>query len=226
MLLDKSRKLLPKKLNGRVALNRFVFQHRLLKLWGFKKPLIHKTFSRITKIVAAVSFLLYFTGYQPTLAIPPVKRNIVHAAIQQQQTIDAASLSIVFNLPHPGYLTTSYNRWHPGIDIATGLGMPVRPVARGTVVETIFGFWGYGNHVIVDHPEGFRSLYAHMGRIFVQKGASVSAVTILGEVGVTGRTTGPHTHFELQRFGQYIDPQTVLPILPNLPLYTYLGDDN
>src|SRR5205823_5385158 len=93
-----------------------------------------------------------------------------------------------FDLPHPGYLTTPYSSYHPGIDIATGLGMPIHPIGKGTVVDVGFNFWGLGLTVTVDHGQGYKSLYAHMGKIYVNKSQQVSKADILGEVGLTGRT--------------------------------------
>ncbi|MBI4036489.1 M23 family metallopeptidase [Candidatus Daviesbacteria bacterium] len=137
-------------------------------------------------------------------------------ASEQQQEIVAEQFPNLA-LPHPGYLSTKFSPWHPGVDLATGLGMPVRPIAEGVVEEVNIWLWGYGNHVIVSHSRGLKSLYGHMGRIYVKKGQIVSQNTILGEVGLTGYTSGPHTHLEIQKDGQNIDPLTILPPVPSYP---------
>lgn len=170
---------------------------------------------KFTGVVLAILLLLYFTGYQPTLAIPPLRQAVAHAQTlsQQEQNINALTFGQAFNLPHPGYLTTAYSRWHPGIDIAAGLGMPVRPIAPGKVVEVSLGFLGLGHYVAVEHNQGIKSVYGHMGRIFVRAGSTVDQNSILGEVGLTGRTTGPHTHLEVTLNGQYLNPLTILPRL-------------
>lgn len=155
-------------------------------------------------------------GYQPILAIPPVSQNQVLAQNVQTQDIKAEELPQM-SLPHPGYLSTRFSRWHPGIDLATGLGMPVRPISEGEVGEVNFSFWGLGNHVIVTHPQGYKSIYGHMGKIYAKKGQFVNPVNILGEVGMTGWTSGPHTHLEIYKDDKAIDPLAILPTVQDYP---------
>lgn len=135
----------------------------------------------------------------------------------QKQEIKAEKFSQPVVLPHPGYLSTPYSKYHPGIDIAAGLGMPVHPITNGVVEEVNYGFFGYGNHVTLAHEEGIKSLYGHLSRIYVKKGQEVTSNNILGEVGITGRTSGPHTHLEITKDGQFIDPITILPEVPTYP---------
>lgn len=136
---------------------------------------------------------------------------LVFAEDTQKPEVLSSSFSKPVSLPHPGYLTTKFSSYHPGIDIAAGLGMPIRPIMPGIVEEVNFGFIGYGNHVIIAHTQGFKSLYAHMGRVFVKKGQTVDQNTMLGDVGLTGSTTGPHTHLEITKNDAHIDPLTLLP---------------
>ena len=162
--------------------------------------------------------IFYSLGLYPTFNFPPIAQAKVVAFEEQKYEILAETLTQPINLPHPGYLSTKFSAYHPGVDIATGLGMPVHPISDGIVTEVNFGFWGYGNHVILTHPDGFRSLYAHLGKVYVQKGQSVTAVSTLGEVGMTGRTSGPHTHLEITNNGEYIDPLTILPKIRDYPI--------
>lgn len=161
--------------------------------------------------------LFYFSGYQPTLAIPPLKQSIVKAEFSQEQIIQNSSFKDPFILPHPGYLSSSFSTWHPGIDIAIGLGMPIHPINSGKVVEVNFGYFGLGHFVVVEHEQGIKSIYGHMGRIFVKKNDLVTQNSILGEVGMTGHTSGPHTHLETTKNGEYFDPQLILPLLSKWP---------
>lgn len=179
----------------------------------------YQVFGRFTaKIVLGVFALFYLASYQPSISLPSFKPTIVFAQEPQQtQTITPAQSAIQFQLPHPGYLTTSFSNYHPGIDIATGLGMPIRPLTKGIVTEAGYNFWGLGLMVEVEHTGGFKSLYAHMGKIYVEKGKEVDVGDLLGEVGLTGHTTGPHTHLELSKDGQKIDPRPLLPELRNFP---------
>ncbi len=177
---------------------------------------------RLTKISSRLSILglvvLSLMGYYPTFAIPPIKQRVALAQESQQTgEVIAVAFPNPITLPHPGYLSTRYSPYHPGVDIATGLGMPVRAINPGIVEDVVFGFWGYGNHVFVSHQGGYKSMYAHMGRVYVKPGQEVTSETTLGEVGMTGWTSGPHTHLEITKEGKYIDPLTLLPELPNYP---------
>lgn len=142
----------------------------------------------------------------------------VQASTQEQKgEIIAESFSKPLVLPHPGYISTRFSSWHPGIDIATGLGMPIHSVTEGVITTVGRDFFGLGNFVEVLHQNGFRSKYAHMGRIYVKVGDKVTSENILGEVGLTGHTSGPHTHLEITRNGNYVDPQALLPEIPDMP---------
>jgi murein DD-endopeptidase MepM/ murein hydrolase activator NlpD len=96
-------------------------------------------------------------------------------------------------------------RFHHGVDLAASSGTPIRAIQAGQVVYS--GKMGnYGNTVIVEHQNGYRSLYAHALENHVQAGDVVSEGQILGLVGNTGRSTGSHLHFELQKDGTKINP--------------------
>lgn len=224
MYLWQIKNLLPKRLNEGVALNRLVSNITLQRLRGFKKQFKYLHFSRLSKVSLGTFVLLFLAGYQPAATFPPIKRSLVLAEeASYRQAIEGAKLSQPFILPHPGYLTTTFSSWHPGIDIATGLGMPVKPIAPGKVIDITYGIFGLGHSVTIEHEQGFKSIYGHMGRIFVKKEDVVSSSTTIGEVGMTGRTTGPHTHLELTRNEQYINPQTILPPLSDWPATAGLG---
>jgi len=98
---------------------------------------------------------------------------------------------------------------HKGIDIAAPAGTPIRAAQNGTVV---FSGWlrGYGNTIILEHSDGYRTLYGHASRMLVGVGERVSADQSIGEVGETGRATGTHLHFELQKGRQRLDPTELL----------------
>lgn len=190
---------------------------RAALIW--KLPKIKLRFlNKFTKLVIILLFSLSLLGYYPNLGYPPVKRSVVKAAYEQQGEVLAKSFSKPLVLPHPGYLTTRFSSYHPGIDIAIGLGMPIHPIIDGEVTIVGRDLFGLGNFVEVSHQNNFKSKYAHMGRIYVKVGDKVTSENTLGEVGLTGRTSGPHTHLEVTYEGNYIDPQTLLPEIPDLPL--------
>ncbi len=170
------------------------------------------------KIALGAIFLSFFLNYQPTLGFPPIKQNLAQAqAPEQSQSIDVKVLPFKFQNPHDGYISTRFSFFHPGVDIATPLNTPIHPVAPGIVTDTGYNYWGLGQTVTVDHEDGFQSLYAHMGKVLVKKGDRVKEEDVLGEVGLTGHTSGPHTHLQVSKNGKEIDPETLLPILSDHP---------
>jgi murein DD-endopeptidase MepM/ murein hydrolase activator NlpD len=102
------------------------------------------------------------------------------------------------------------NGFHPGIDYPAPAGAPVRAAGRGSVTFAGWDSGGYGNLVVIEHPQGVRSMYAHLARVGVRPGQSVVAGSLVGAVGATGFATGPHLHFELRLGTAAIDPLTAL----------------
>jgi murein DD-endopeptidase MepM/ murein hydrolase activator NlpD len=102
------------------------------------------------------------------------------------------------------------NGFHPGIDYPAPAGTRVGAAGRGRVVFAGWDTGGYGNLVVIEHPQGVRSMYAHLSRIFVGTGRWVVAGTAVGAVGTTGFSTGPHLHFELRQAGAALNPLTAL----------------
>lgn len=96
-------------------------------------------------------------------------------------------------------------RHHAGVDIRADRGDPVGAAAAGKV--TFAGeLGGYGKCVIMDHGNGYKTLYGHLSRIYVKSGQEVPQHHFIGRVGSTGRTTGPHLHFEIRRGKKVMDP--------------------
>jgi murein DD-endopeptidase MepM/ murein hydrolase activator NlpD len=102
------------------------------------------------------------------------------------------------------------NRFHPGLDFPAPAGTAVAAARSGRV--TWAGWWpgGLGNLVSVAHGGGVRTLYAHLSSIAVRRGQRVATGTLLGRVGSSGYSTGPHLHFELRLRGAALDPATGL----------------
>jgi murein DD-endopeptidase MepM/ murein hydrolase activator NlpD len=99
--------------------------------------------------------------------------------------------------------------FHAGIDIAAPMGSPIRACRAGKVV--IAGWQGgYGNAVVIDHGGGMGTLYGHQSSIAVAPGQVVTAGSVIGFVGSTGRSTGPHLHFEVRLGGNPVDPMPYL----------------
>lgn len=127
------------------------------------------------------------------------------------QSINALRSPFMYEKPVDGQISQGFSRYHRALDIAISLGTPIRPVGPGIVEFAGFEANGKGNVVIVDHGDGLKTLYAHMGKIFVGTGNMVGPDTALGTVGLTGHTTGPHVHFEVYDKGVAVNPLNLLP---------------
>ncbi|AJQ25523.1 M23 family metallopeptidase [Pelosinus fermentans] len=94
---------------------------------------------------------------------------------------------------------------HPGMDIANSMGAPVVVAADGVVVQS-GAAGGYGNMVQIDHGNGISTIYGHNSRIIVSVGQSVRKGQVISYVGSTGKSTGPHLHYEVRVNGNAVDP--------------------
>ena len=163
--------------------------------------------------------------YQREADAVAATENGLSALIQQKQAARASRSSSDPGLdgrvsgaglvwPVRGPVTSGFGyRWgrmHAGIDIGAGTGVPIRAAKGG---EVIFSgtMSGYGNVVIIDHGGGFTTLYAHQSRIAAGDGQSVGQGEVIGYVGSTGRSTGPHLHFETRVNGAARNPRNYLP---------------
>lgn len=125
----------------------------------------------------------------------------------------------LFLTPLRGRLTSPYGyrrdpftgvrTFHTGIDLAAPVGTPIKATLDGRIATTGYSAV-YGNYVIITHDGGYQSLYAHMHRIQVKRGQWVTQGGILGLVGNTGYSTGPHLHFSVYRNGKMVNPASLL----------------
>ena len=119
-----------------------------------------------------------------------------------------------FAMPTVGELSSGFGyRWgrlHNGIDIANDIGTKIRATRSGRV---IFAGWyyGYGNTVVIEHDQGYTTLYGHLNESIVRDEQYVQGGQVIAYMGNTGNSTGPHLHFEVQRNGAAINPYSVLP---------------
>lgn len=116
-----------------------------------------------------------------------------------------------FIWPAGGSLTQYFSWYHPGIDIANRSAPGVAASDGGIV---IVAGWpdssGYGNRIVIDHGNGYQSLYAHMSNIYVSAGETVTRGQLVGQMGSTGRSTGIHLHFEIHYKGVALNPLSIL----------------
>ena len=104
------------------------------------------------------------------------------------------------------------SKQHDGIDIGGSVnGQAADSIGGGKVTEVGYDENGYGNYVVVDHGDGYTSLYGHLQKATVKQGDTVSAGQQVGVIGSTGKSSGPHLHLRVHKNGQSIDPRTVIP---------------
>ncbi|ACI20825.1 M23 family metallopeptidase [Thermodesulfovibrio yellowstonii] len=131
------------------------------------------------------------------------------------------------SLPASGKITSPFGlrtdpidgklRHHNGIDIAVPEGTEIKPALSGKVVYSGYSN-GYGNCVIVEHENGIQTIYAHNSKNLVKVGDTVTADTVIALSGSTGRTTGPHLHFEVRKDGKPVNPVAMLNSLEKSPI--------
>lgn len=101
-------------------------------------------------------------------------------------------------------------RFHEGVDFASPIGNPIYVTGDGVVESVRYQFYGYGNTVVVDHGFGYKTRYAHMNSVDVAVGMRLKRGDKLGEVGKTGKSTGPHLHYEVIYKGKPVNPMHYL----------------
>jgi YD repeat-containing protein len=147
-----------------------------------------------------------------------------HWSVQLPESVSKSSLNTPAPMVWPtnGIITAAFGwrihpitgqrRMHRGIDIGAPTGAPILAADDGTVSYASWDDGGYGNLVEITHNDGGRTLYAHTNRILVRKGQRVRQGQLIAEVGSTGRSTGPHLHFEVQPDGKHAtNPMAFLP---------------
>lgn len=97
-------------------------------------------------------------------------------------------------------------KFHAGLDFTAPVGTPIYATADGVVKEAGYNAGGYGNRVVISHGYGYETLYGHMYRIKTRSGRKVRRGEVIGYVGSTGKSTGPHCHYEVHRSSNPVDP--------------------
>lgn len=103
---------------------------------------------------------------------------------------------------------------HPAVDFAGSMGNAIYAADNGVIVYAGWNDWGYGNVTVIDHGNGYQTLYGHQSAIKVSCGQSVLKGALIGLMGSTGRSSGPHLHFEMWYNSSHVNPHDFLPITP------------
>lgn len=160
--------------------------------------------NRIGVVLAAVTMV---TG---AFSLPVSAFGVVPGGINtlgQVIEIDVkTAVAIAYPVPENTGMSQGYHALHNGIDITAPLGSEVKAIEAGEVTLIANERGGYGRRVEITHENNKVSLYAHLGKIDVYEGDKVTPETTIGEIGLTGRTTGPHLHLEVRVDGHTINP--------------------
>lgn len=140
---------------------------------------------------------------------PYIARQVAVYSGPVPQGVGRSSGRLVW--PASGGITQGYRAYHRAIDIGSYTGNPVKAADSGYVAAAGWSNVGYGYYVVLDHGNGVQTLYAHLNRFFVNAGDSVGQGTVIGHVGSTGNSTGPHLHFEVIAGGVQQNPFNYLP---------------
>jgi murein DD-endopeptidase MepM/ murein hydrolase activator NlpD len=145
-------------------------------------------------------------GVMPKDAFTPA------SAVAEQLTPNAGAVSATGNFvwPTQGVITQRYSFFHKAVDIANRSGGNILAADSGSIVAAGWDTTGYGNHIVIDHGNGYMTLYAHLSLIQVQVGQTISRGSVIGQMGSTGHSTGTHLHFEIRHGGVQEDPLAFL----------------
>lgn len=155
------------------------------------------------------------------IEIASISKNVVTKIKEEKQeeekreksTINGVYISVV---PVQGNITSRYgareairDHAHRGLDIATKTGTPIKAASDGTIKYS-GTMSGYGNLIIISHGNGITTYYGHCSKLYKKEGEKVKAGDVIAAVGSTGRSTGPHLHFEIRKDGEYVNPAKYL----------------
>jgi len=190
---------------------------------------VRKKFSNIDKDLSTINNYLKARGIKPTFKGPEGGEadDDIISTDEISDFYDTYLKKIAYNIaytplgmPYHGRITSTFGHrenpfgganveTHKGLDIAAPFGSPVKAMAKGTV-EFAGLRGGFGNCIMIKHGNGFETLYGHLSKILVQVGQQINIGDQIGRVGSTGRSTGPHLHYEIHRYGEKINPQSFL----------------
>lgn len=150
----------------------------------------------------------------PEILRDPSKKDITaeNPSCADVKDMPQATGEFIWPSQHEALSGGNFREGHPGFDLSAPPGSAVYAADTGLVVFAGWSGLGYGNTILIDHGNGFRTLYAHLSQVSTYCGAQVEKSKIIGFSGSTGNSSGPHLHFEVRVPGGYINPVQVLPV--------------
>ena len=179
--------------------------NRYKDLTGYKNSeLIISTANKIDQITKQL--YIQSKSFDDIIELAKNKKDMLAAipAIQPVSNKDLSRMASGYGYRiHPIYKTRMF---HNGMDFSTKSGTPIYATGNGKIAKTRKSRRGYGNHVIINHGYGYKTLYAHMKKYIVKRGQKVKRGEIIGYVGNTGTSVAPHLHYEVHKDGKKINP--------------------
>lgn len=180
------------------------------RVGGFTRKLIRHIFEHkaVKKLLGTnIAFMLIAASFVPTNTFgstPDETNTILNSEVPIHTTVS------IQNPVETIKITQGYKFFHPGVDLDGNLGDPIKPIKSGKVEYADNEKFGYGTHIIIDHGNELKTLYAHLSKINVKTGDEVTTDTTIGLMGSTGHSTGSHLHFEVRDHGTPINPTKLL----------------
>jgi murein DD-endopeptidase MepM/ murein hydrolase activator NlpD len=192
----------------------------IIALWSYKKELkyVILAFLIILSLPIIAVAILTNTGLNiisDKIATTNIETNNIEIKNPVTGKI-ANTISPTISWPTTGVITlefgqrSPYQLYHTGIDIANSVGTDIIPLYEGTITYAGENSWGFGKHIIIDHGNNVITIYAHLSKIFVYKGQKISRGEVIGKMGTTGWSTGPHLHFQINIYGIPVNPRIFL----------------
>lgn len=179
---------------------------------GYTRKLFRHIFEHkaVKKILGTnIALMLIASSFIPSNTLGGDSGSEV-AMVLAQETPIHTNISIQ-NPVEEVKISQSYKFFHPGLDLDGETGDHIKPIKAGKIEVAEYSNVGYGRHVIVDHGNNLKTLYAHLSKINVKEGDEVTTASVIGEMGSTGKSTGSHLHFEVRNNGIPVNPMSILP---------------
>ena len=220
-------------LHNQQLLNQVVLSNKLHKMRSMLVQVdtmaIKEKFTKIDTELSSINDYLKARGIKPAIKVPEGGEGnddiisddeISDFYVKYLDHIGYELSHTPLGMPYHGRITSTFGHrenpfggsnveTHKGLDISGPLGSPVKAMAEGTV-EFAGRRGGFGNCIMLKHANGFETLYGHLSRIRVTVGDKIKIGQTIGNIGSTGRSTGPHLHYEIHKNGQQINPQSFL----------------
>jgi murein DD-endopeptidase MepM/ murein hydrolase activator NlpD len=180
-------------------------QQEIAKVEGLQgSELINSIYASINNLTSRIA--AQKKSYQELSNLINNKEKLLAAtpAIQPVSNKDLSRIASGYGYRiDPVYKTVKF---HAGLDFTAPQGTPIYATADGVIEKAGLSDGGYGNYVVIDHGYGYETLYGHMLRVKAKRGQRVKRGEVIGYVGSTGKSTGPHCHYEIHKNGQKLDP--------------------